>query len=273
MQDLPITAKKMFNRDRQVTLDGVEFWYARDLMVILEYSRWEDFETLLRRAMSACEKSGESVKNHFREVPKMVKVGSGAQREQLDYELTRYACYLVAQNGDPRKKKSIAIAQSYFALQTRMQELGQVSSQHEERIEARTQYSQADKELSSILYEKGFDSRGIATVKSEGDRGLFTKTTAQMKKHLGIPSNKPLADFLPAITLNAKALATSLTNHQTKSGQSKSMNVKNVHVDNNKEVRDLLVKKGVKPESLPKEEDIKKVERMMAQQDKKQLKG
>jgi DNA-damage-inducible protein D len=268
----PIVVQRGFEHHKRTNDSGVEFWYARELMKLLEYSRWEDFEKLIDRAKQACEKSGEDISNHFRLVPKTIDMPKGAVKEVDDYELTRYACYLVTLNGDPRKKDTIAIAQSYFAIQTRKQEIREVAEEQIERLQARGQLSKTEKEFSTLLFDKGFDSREIAITRSEGDRALFSVSTGEMKRRLGIPDNRPLADFLPAVTLNAKALATSLTNHHTRIKDIKNKNrIKENHVENNEGVRQLLNEKGVKPEKLPPELDIKKVERMVKKDEKKKL--
>lgn len=263
--------QRAFEHHKHMNDHGAEFWYARDLMRLLEYSRWEGFEKLIERAKEACKKSGEDTNNHFRLGLKKVDIGSNTRKIE-DYELTRYACYLVALNGDPRQKDTIAIAQSYFAIQTRKQEIREIAEEETERLQARGQLSGAEKEFSALLFNKGFDGREIAITRSEGDRALFSVSTNEMKRRLGVPKNRPLADFLPAVTLNAKALATSLTNHFTRTkGIKRRDRIKDNHIENNEGVRKLLEEKNIKPEKLPAEEDIKKLERTIQRDPKKKL--
>lgn len=182
----------------------IEFWYARELMPLLGYERWENFNKAISRAMESCETSGIEVYDHFREVTKMVQLGSGAKRSVKDYMLTRYACYLIAQNGDP-KKEEIAFAQSYFAVQTRKQELIEERISLIERTEARCRLRESEKRLSQNIYERGVDDAGFGRIHSKGDQALFGgHTTKEMKSRLGVKENRPLADFLPTLTIAAK---------------------------------------------------------------------
>lgn len=254
-------------------LDGLECWSARELMLIFEYSEWRAFSNLIQRASKACEASGEKVSDHFVVYTKMVELGSGAQREVEDVALTRYACYLVAQNGNPTKQE-IAFAQTYFAVQTRKQEVIEQRLLDIARVSAREKLSKSEKKLSGIIYERGVDNRSFALIRSEGDKALFGgKTTHAMKRLLGVPSSRPLADFLTTLIIKAKDFAAELTSHNVVdkdlSGDSA---ISKEHVDNNKEVRNILLKRGVKPEELPASEDIKKIERKLNSDEKKILK-
>jgi DNA-damage-inducible protein D len=258
--------------------DGVEYWLARELQLLLGYSDWRNFLNAVEKAKESCKTTGEAVLDHFVDVTKMVKIGSGAERKQDDIMLTRYACYLIAQNGDP-KKEQIAFAQSYFAIQTRKQELLEERIRLNERLQAREKLAATETELSKNIYERGVDNKGFANIRSKGDWALFGGlTTSNMKKKLGIPENRPLADFLPTITITAKQLATEITNFNVKqhdlNGEER---ITDEHVKNNKDVRGLLGKSGIKPEQLPAEEDIKKLERRVKSADKeiekKKLKG
>jgi DNA-damage-inducible protein D len=258
--------------------DGVEYWLARELQELLGYSDWRNFLNAVEKAKESCKTTGEDVLDHFVDVTKMVKIGSGAERKQDDIMLTRYACYLIAQNGDP-KKEQIAFAQSYFAIQTRKQELLEERIRLNERLQAREKLAATESELSKNIYERGLDSKGFANIRSKGDWALFGGlTTSNMKKKLGIPENRPLADFLPTITITAKQLATEITNFNVKQHDLKGeARITDEHVKNNKDVRGLLGKSGIKPEQLPVEEDIKKLERRVKSADKgiekKKLKG
>ncbi len=250
--------------------DGVEFWFARDLQKLLEYNEWRNFSNVIEKAKIACEKSGQKISDHFVEVNKKVEIGSEAERKIEDLMLTRYACYLIAQNGDPRKEQ-IAFAQSYFAVQTRKQELIEERIALIERFSARQKLVASETELSKLIYEQGVDEQGFARIRSKGDWALFGGfTTSMMKRKLKIPKNKPLADFLPTITITAKNLATEITNFDIKrdslQGEGK---ITTEHVRNNLDVRDLLSRKRIKPEELPPEEDIKKLERRVKKDEKK----
>ncbi len=242
--------------------DGVEYWLARELQELLEYTQWRNFENVIAKAKIACEKSGNAISDHFADVSKMVKIGSGAEREQEDLMLTRYACYLIAQNGDP-KKEQIAFAQSYFAIQTRKQELLEERIQLMERLQAREKLAATETELSKNIYERGVDNSGFARIRSKGDWAMFGGyNTSDMKRKLGIKENRPLADFLPTITITAKQLATEITNFNVKKNNlNGEAHITVEHVKNNQDVRALLGKNDIKPEDLPVEEDIKKLER------------
>lgn len=253
--------------------EGVEAWLARDLQLVLGYERWENFSSALDRARRACQAGGHRVGDHFRDVTKMVAVGSGAQREIEDVLLTRYACYLVAQNGDPQKPE-IAFAQTYFALQTRKQELIEARLGEHERLRARVQLAASEKDLSAALFERLKDGQSFARIRSAGDTALFGgHTTADMKQRLGLPANRALADFLPSITIKAKDLANEMTTFQVRQRDLRTEpSITHEHVANNSEVRKALGARGIRPEDLPPEEDAKKLERRV-QADRRKLLG
>jgi DNA-damage-inducible protein D len=249
---------------------GGEFWLARDLQELLGYSKWENFAKVIERAKAACAGSGHAVDDHFLDVRKMVGLGSGAERAIDDVALTRYACYLIAQNGDP-SKEAIAFAQTYFALQTRKQELIEQRIAEVERLSARKKLTLSEKELSRIIYERVGDQMSFARIRSRGDVALFGgRTTQDMKSQLGVPESRPLADFLPTITIKAKDFANEITNFNIKrDGLHHEGGISHEHVKNNQDVRDLLVKRGIHPEALPPAEDIKKIERRVVSEAKK----
>lgn len=250
--------------------ENVEFWYARDLQIQLGYKRWENFIETIKKAMQSCKNAGIEVVNHFREVTKMVKIGSGAERKLKDYMLTRYACYLIAQNGDS-KKEEIAFAQTYFAVQTRKQEIIEDRIKLMNRLEARDKLTESEKQLSKNIYERGVDDLGFARIRSKGDSALFGGlNTMQMKAKYGVKENRPLADFLPTLTIAAKNLATEMTNYNvTEKDMYGEESITDEHVDNNLSVRNMLGKRGIKPENLKPAEDLKKLERRVKSENKK----
>ena len=248
----------------------VEFWLAREIMSLLGYERWENFDKAIGRAMESCETSGVLLSDHFREVTKMVQLGSGSCREVKDYMLTRYAWYLIAQNGDP-KKEEIAFAQSYFAVQTRKQELIEERIAFIERTEARGRLKESEKRLSQNIYERGVDDAGFGRIRSKGDQSLFGGyTTQEMKTKLGVKDNRPLADFLPTLTIAAKNLATEMTNYNVEEKDLQGEQpITHEHIQNNLAVREMLGRRNIKPENLPPSEDIKKLERRVKSEEKK----
>jgi DNA-damage-inducible protein D len=250
--------------------DGIEFWFARDLQNLLGYTQWRNFLAIIDKAKESCKNSKQILGDHFADVSKKVRLGSDAEREIDDIILTRYACYLIAQNGDPRKDE-IAFAQSYFAIQTRKQELIEKRIALQERFSARNKLVASETELSKLIYERGVDDAGFARIRSKGDEALFGGyNTKDMKDKLKIKQNKPLADFLPTVTITAKNLATEITNFNVKKENlDGEHNITKEHVRNNSDVRNLLKNRGIKPEELPAEEDIKKLERRIKKDEKR----
>jgi DNA-damage-inducible protein D len=271
--ELVQTLTTTFEAHAQQTEDSVEYWLARDIQHLLGYSKWENFLNVVSKAKTACEVSGHKVSDHFPDVGKMVDLGSGSQREVDDIMLTRYACYLVAQNGDP-KKQEIAFAQTYFAIQTRRAELIEQRLLEAERVSARQKLSATEKELSEVIFEQTGGNENFALIRSKGDHALFGKSTQSMKAQWKVPDNRPLADFAPTIILKAKDFATEITifNARQHGMQSESA-ISSEHITNNEAVRKTLLERGIRPESLPPAEDVKKVERRLASEEKKSLKN
>ncbi len=254
-------------------LEGVECWSARELQTLLGYSKWENFEKVIKKAKDACNNAAELIENHFPDIRKMVEIGSKTERAVDDIALTRYACYLIAQNGDS-KKEEIAFAQNYFAVQTRKAELVEQRILEFERVKAREKLSQTEKQLSGILYERGVDNQGFAIIRSRGDQALFRLNTQMLKRKMGVPDSRPVADFLPTISIKAKDLAAEMTGLNVQSKDLKGqITIEKEHIDNNLAVRNMLTQRGIVPENLPPAEDIKKLQRKLDGDEKKILKS
>jgi len=254
-------------------MEGVECWSARELQKLLGYALWQNFEKVMAKAKSACKNVGEKIPDHFIDVNKMVEIGSGAQKQMKDILLTRYACYLIAQNGDSQKSQ-IAFAQTYFAVQTRRAEIIEQRILETERVEARAKLRETEKRLSGVLYERGVDDKGFAIIRSKGDKALFNLDPLQLKRKMGIPATRSVADFLPTVSIKAKDFAAAMTAENV---QVKDLHgvpaIEKEHIDNNLGVRKIMIERGLVPENLPPAEDVQKVERRLKTEEKKGLKG
>lgn len=268
--------KELFERFENACydFDGIECWSAREVQSILGYAKWDNFKNVIDKAKKSCEQAGENIKNHFADIGKMVEIGSGVEKEIADFALTRYACYLIAQNGDATTKSEVAFAQTYFAVQTRKQEIIEQRLLDVARVTAREKLSKSEKKLSGIIYERGVDEKSFAIIRSKGDQALFGgKGTNEMKRFLKIPESRPLADFLPTLTIKAKDFATELTSHNVVDKDLKGdTQISKEHIENNKAVRAMLKDRGVTPENLPIAEDVKKIQRRLESEEKKVLK-
>ena len=272
-KDIIKTLTADFESYSNITENEIEFWFARDLQHLLGYSEWRNFKKAINKAKTACETSGHQISDHFVEVNKMVKIGSETEREISDLLLTRFACYLIAQNGDP-KKEQIAFAQNYFAVKTRKFEIIEQRIKDWERLNARQKLTLSEKDLSQLIYDRTGNDRDFGIIRSKGDKALFGFSTREMKSKLGVKSNRPLADFLPTITIKAKDFATEITIFNVKDKDIKSgQQISWEHIRNNKGVRKLLLERGIKPEELPTDEDVKKLERRVKSEYKKFLKN
>ncbi len=260
-----------FESHAKKTKDGIEFWLARDLQKLLGYDKWNNFFNVILKAKTACATSGHKLEDHFADVGKTIKMPKGAEKEVPDLILTRYACYLIAQNADPRKEQ-VSFAQNYFAVQTRKFEIIEKRIQEFERVTARHKLTETEKDLTSVIYQQTGNDKNLGLIRSKGDKALFGYTTSEMKDRLGIPQARALADFQPTIILKAKDFATEITIFNTKAkGLHSEQSISDEHVTNNTSVRRTLISRGIVPERLPAEEDIKKVERQIKSEEEKNL--
>jgi DNA-damage-inducible protein D len=262
--------KSLFEQFEQAAteVEGIACWSARELQKLLGYTQWRNFENIIDKAKESCKNAGEKLSYHFADLSKVIEAGKGAQHEIDDIFLTRYACYLIAQNGDSRKEQ-IAFAQSYFAVQTRRAEIIEERILDYERVKARAKLAETEKMLSGILYERGVNDKDFAIIRSKGDQALFKLNTAMLKRKLGVPSTRPVADFLPTINIKAKDLAAEMTSVNVQAKDLKRIKpIETEHIDNNLAVRKMLLKRNIVPEQLPPAEDVKKLERKLKKAEK-----
>jgi DNA-damage-inducible protein D len=267
--------KALFEQFEQVSseYEGIECWSARELQGLLGYTQWRNFENTIDKAKESCKNAGENIQYHFADVSKTIPMPKGAEKEVDDILLTRYACYLIAQNGDSRKEQ-IAFAQNYFAVQTRRAEVIEQRILDYERVQARAKLAETEKILSGVLYERGIDAKGFAIIRSKGDKALFRLDTHLLKRRIGAPENRPVADFLPTISIKAKDLAAEMTSINVQSKDLKGhAPIEKEHVDNNSAVRKMLLERDIVPENLPAAEDVKKIERKLKSDELKTLKS
>jgi len=272
-KDTMLELVNLFESFSKKSDEGIEFWLARDLQKMLGYLRWENFQTVIEKAKTSCLTSGNQLSDHFRDVTKKVLIGSGAETEIPDIILTRYACYLIAQNGDPRKDQ-IAFAQAYFAVQTRKMEIIEQRLNEVERITARKKLAETEKTLSGVIFEFTGSDKNFGLIRSKGDKALFNYTTEEMKIKWQVPKGRPIADFAPTILLKAKDLASEMTIFNTKSKKLHSeKEISDEHINNNQSIRSTLIGRGIVPEDLSPEEDVKKVERKLNSKTKQKLRS
>jgi DNA-damage-inducible protein D len=268
IRKLAQTLEKLVHKE---TATGTEFWLARDLQKVLGYQRWSNFEKVIQKAILSCKLAGNDADDHFLPVDKIEELASKSHtgKPVCDFALTRYACYLIAQNANSAKE-AVAFAQTYFALQTRRQEMIESRLADQERVDARRKLSQSEKVLSGLIYEHVEDENGFRRIRTKGDQALFGGvTTRQMKRRLKTPKGRALADFLPTITIKAKDFANEITNFSIKRDYLHTeAQITREHIKNNREIRKLLGRRKIKPEELPPAEDVKKVERRLLVEEK-----
>lgn len=264
MSDIPVAHESPFEQIKKINEYGQEYWSARDLMVILGYAKWINFKTPINKAMEACENSGQSIIDHFADIGNMVDIGSNAKRTIEDYQLSRYACYLVVQNADP-EKEMVALGQTYFAFQTRKQEIFEQATEDEKRIMLRQELQKHNSYLAGAAQDAGVEtSLDFAIFQNHGYMGLYGGLDAKdIHKHKGLKKSQNILDHMGSTELAANLFRATQTEEKLRRENIQGKDKANrTHYEVGKKVRKTIEEiGGTMPENLPAEDSIKKLEK------------